>query len=98
MLFSVPTGFSPVSTMELGTLASLIPEFTKRNVKCIALCYAEYSVDLDEWIKDILVYNKLSTLGYPIIADPINLTIDLGIQDLDQNFDCGRAPAGRSVG
>ena len=83
MLFSVPNVFSPVSTIELGTLASLIPEFNKRKVKCIALCYKEPSADrLNEWIKDILAYNKVSTFDYPIIADGGDHSIELRIEDL----------------
>ena len=54
VLFSHPADYTPVCTTELGVVASLIPEFEKRNVKVIAL-----SCDPVEshkgWIKDIQV-------------------------------------------
>ena len=54
VLFSHPADYTPVCTTELGVVAQLIPEFTKRGVKVIAL-----SCDPVEshrgWIKDIQV-------------------------------------------
>jgi thioredoxin-dependent peroxiredoxin len=67
VLFSHPADFTPVCTTELGRTASLQDEFTKRNVKVLAV-----SVDpLDKhlgWIKDINETQNV-TVGFPIIAD-----------------------------
>ncbi len=67
VLFSHPADFTPVCTTELGTVAKLKGEFTKRNVKVIAL-----SVDgvesHKEWIKDINE-TQSCTVNFPIIAD-----------------------------
>ena len=67
ILFSHPKDFTPVCTTELGYMAKIEPEFTKRNVKLIGL-----SVDPvknhHEWAKDIE-----ETQGflpkYPMIGD-----------------------------
>src|SRR5512144_1188695 len=52
VLFSHPKDFTPVCTTELGYMAKIEPEFTKRNCKLIGL-----SVDLvgdhDKWSRDI---------------------------------------------
>ncbi|GFE71836.1 peroxiredoxin [Chroococcus sp. FPU101] len=68
VLFSHPADYTPVCTTELGTVASLKPEFDKRNVKVIAL-----SVDNADshrgWISDINETQN-TTVNYPIIADP----------------------------
>jgi alkyl hydroperoxide reductase subunit AhpC len=66
-LFSHPKDFTPVCTTELGYMAKIEPEFTKRNCKLIGL-----SVDPVEshqgWVKDIE-----ETQGYlpkyPMIGD-----------------------------
>ncbi|WP_013324382.1 peroxiredoxin [Gloeothece verrucosa] len=75
VLFSHPADYTPVCTTELGTVASLKPEFDKRNVKVIAL-----SVDNAEshrgWINDINETQK-TTVNYPIIADPDRKVSDL---------------------
>ena len=64
-------------------MASLIPKFVKRNVKCIAL-----SCDPVEshhgWIKDIQSYSNLSPddFPYPIISDPKrDIAVQLGMLD-----------------
>ena len=84
ILFSHPADFTPVCTTELGAVASLIPEFTKRNVKCIALsCDAVNTHHI--WIKDIQAYNSLLSsddFPYPIISDPgRDIAIQLGMLD-----------------
>lgn len=67
VLFSHPADFTPVCTTELGAVAKLKDEFTKRGVKVIAL-----SVDTAEshkgWIPDI-EETQQTKVNYPIIAD-----------------------------
>ena len=67
VLFSHPADYTPVCTTELGTLAKLKNEFTRRNVKVLAV-----SVDpLDShhgWIKDINE-TQACTMNFPIIDD-----------------------------
>ena len=67
ILFSHPKDFTPVCTTELGTLAKLEPEFTKRNVKIIGL-----SVDPvdnhEKWAKDI-EETQGAAVTYPLIGD-----------------------------
>src|SRR5271169_6926679 len=67
ILFSHPKDFTPVCTTELGYMAKIEPEFTKRNVKLIGL-----SVDPSEsharWLADI-EETQGAKVNYPIIAD-----------------------------
>jgi len=67
ILFSHPKDFTPVCTTELGYMARIEPEFTKRNAKLIGL-----SVDPVEshsrWLADI-EETQGATVKYPIIAD-----------------------------
>jgi thioredoxin-dependent peroxiredoxin len=67
VLFSHPKDFTPVCTTELGYMASIEPEFAKRNVKIIGL-----SVDPtdrhEEWAKDI-EETQGAAPNYPIISD-----------------------------
>jgi alkyl hydroperoxide reductase subunit AhpC len=67
VLFSHPKDYTPVCTTELGRVANLKEEFSKRGVKVLAL-----SVDpLDShkgWINDINETQNC-TVNYPIIAD-----------------------------
>lgn len=68
ILFSHPADYTPVCTTELGRTALLGDEFTKRNVKVLAV-----SVDpIDKhhgWINDINETQN-TTVNFPIIADP----------------------------
>ena len=67
VLFSHPKDFTPVCTTELGYMASIKPEFDKRNVKVIGL-----SVDPVEnhsrWSKDIADATGHAP-NYPMIGD-----------------------------
>jgi thioredoxin-dependent peroxiredoxin len=67
ILFSHPKDFTPVCTTELGYMAKIEPEFTKRNVKLVGL-----SVDPSEshgrWLADI-EETQGAKVNYPIIAD-----------------------------
>jgi alkyl hydroperoxide reductase subunit AhpC len=67
VLFSHPGDYTPVCTTELGKTAALKDEFTKRNVKILAL-----SVDSVEshvgWINDINETQGVE-VNFPIIAD-----------------------------
>ncbi|NJK63313.1 MAG: peroxiredoxin [Synechococcaceae cyanobacterium SM2_3_1] len=67
VFFSHPADYTPVCTTELGEVAKLKDEFSKRNAKVIAL-----SVDDEQshkgWIGDINE-TQSTTVNYPIIAD-----------------------------
>jgi alkyl hydroperoxide reductase subunit AhpC len=67
ILFSHPKDFTPVCTTELGYMAKIEPEFTKRNAKLIGL-----SIDPVEshagWVKDI-EETQGAAVKYPMIAD-----------------------------
>jgi len=68
ILFSHPKDFTPVCTTELGTMARLEPEFSKRNTKIIGLSvdpvgrHERWSADIEE--------TQGCTLNYPLIGDP----------------------------
>lgn len=67
VLFSHPKDFTPVCTTELGYMAKIEPEFTKRNAKLIGLSIDPVDAH-DKWAKDIE-----ETQGYlpkyPMIGD-----------------------------
>ncbi|MCA3174729.1 MAG: peroxiredoxin [Burkholderiales bacterium] len=75
ILFSHPADFTPVCTTELGYTAKLKDEFTKRNVKVLAL-----SVDSVEshqrWIPDINETQK-TQVNFPILADQNRVVSEL---------------------
>ena len=67
VLFSHPKDFTPVCTTELGYMASIKPEFDRRNVKVIGLSVDP--VDRHEgWARDI-EETQGHAPNYPIIAD-----------------------------
>jgi thioredoxin-dependent peroxiredoxin len=67
ILFSHPKDFTPVCTTELGYMAKIEPEFTKRNAKLIGL-----SVDPvdnhSRWVSDI-EETQGAKVNYPMIGD-----------------------------
>ncbi|MDR3536830.1 MAG: peroxiredoxin [Acetobacteraceae bacterium] len=67
ILFSHPKDFTPVCTTELGYMAGLLPEFTRRNTKIIGL-----SVDPvgnhERWARDI-EETQGHAVTYPMIGD-----------------------------
>ena len=67
VLFSHPRDFTPVCTTELGYMASIKPEFDKRNTKIIGL-----SVDPvgnhEKWSQDIETATGTAP-NYPLIGD-----------------------------
>ncbi|MDN3918962.1 peroxiredoxin [Roseateles violae] len=67
VLFSHPKDFTPVCTTELGYMAKIEPEFTKRNTKLIGL-----SVDPvdnhSRWVSDI-EETQGASVKYPMIGD-----------------------------
>jgi alkyl hydroperoxide reductase subunit AhpC len=68
VLFSHPKDFTPVCTTELGSVASLYPEFQKRNTKVIGLSvdpvssHGKWAVDIEE--------TQGYKVNYPMIGDP----------------------------
>ena len=72
ILFSHPKDFTPVCTTELGYMASVENEFTKRNCKLIGLSIDSIE-DHNLWKKDIEEIQSTS-VNYPLIADE-NLNI-----------------------
>ena len=67
VLFSHPKDFTPVCTTELGYMARIEPEFTKRNAKLIGLSvdpvgrHAEWARDIEE--------TQGAAVKYPMIGD-----------------------------
>ena len=68
VLFSHPKDFTPVCTTELGAMAKLQPEFTKRNTKILAISVDPVS-DHQKWQADIEEVQG-AKVNYPMIGDP----------------------------
>lgn len=67
VFFSHPEDYTPVCTTELGEMARLEPEFSKRGVKLIGL--SANTIDSHEgWIKDIKDVTG-GQVNFPIIGD-----------------------------
>ena len=67
VLFSHPKDFTPVCTTELGAMATLKPEFDKRNTKIIGLSVDPVD-DHERWAKDIEEVTGTAP-NYPMIGD-----------------------------
>ncbi len=67
ILFSHPKDFTPVCTTELGYMAKIEPEFTKRNAKLIGLSIDPVD-NHSKWAKDIQE-TQGSEVKYPMIGD-----------------------------
>jgi alkyl hydroperoxide reductase subunit AhpC len=67
VLFSHPADFTPVCTTELGQVAHLKPEFSKRNVKVIGLSVDSLESHKD-WASDI-EETQGAALNFPLLAD-----------------------------
>jgi len=72
ILFSHPKDFTPVCTTELGYMAKIEPEFTKRNCKLIGLS-VDPVADHNRWLGDI-EETQGAAVKYPLIGDP-DLTV-----------------------
>jgi alkyl hydroperoxide reductase subunit AhpC len=68
ILFSHPKDFTPVCTTELGYMAKIHPEFTRRNTKIIGLSvdpvasHGKWAADIEE--------TQGAKVTYPMIGDP----------------------------
>ncbi|KAG7487723.1 hypothetical protein MATL_G00026410 [Megalops atlanticus] len=100
VLFSHPRDYTPVCTTELGRAAKLSTEFSKRNVKMIALSIDSVEDHLG-WSKDIMAYNSEApgcTFPFPIIADDKReLAVMLGMLDPDERDKDGMPLTARCV-
>ena len=68
ILFSHPKDFTPVCTTELGYMAGLQPEFTRRNCKIIGLS-VDPVTNHGKWAADI-EETQGHKVNYPMIGDP----------------------------
>ena len=68
VLFSHPKDFTPVCTTELGYMASIKPEFDRRNVKIIGLS-VDAAENHEKWALDI-EETQGTAPNYPLIGDP----------------------------
>jgi len=92
VLFSHPKDFTPVCTTELGYMASIKPEFDKRNTKIVGLS-ADALGRHDDWAKDI-EETQGTAPNYPIIADPeLKVAKAYGMLAADAEAHDARTPA-----
>jgi len=68
VLFSHPADFTPVCTTELGMVARIKDELSKRECKVIEISVDSLKSHV-KWISDINETQKV-TMNFPVIADP----------------------------
>lgn len=68
IMFSHPKDFTPVCTTELGYMAEIQGEFTKRNTKIIGISVDPVETH-QQWKADITSATG-ATVSYPMIGDP----------------------------
>jgi thioredoxin-dependent peroxiredoxin len=92
LLFSHPKDFTPVCTTELGYLARLEGEFSKRNCKVVGLS-VDPVTDHQKWLADIKEVTGFD-VRYPLIGDP-----DLSVAKLYDMLpaDAGDTAQGRTA-
>jgi alkyl hydroperoxide reductase subunit AhpC len=93
ILFSHPKDFTPVCTTELGSVASLKPEFDKRNCKVIGIS-VDGVEDHHKWSADI-ASSQGHALNYPLIGDPnLEVVKTYDMLPAEEGETCaGRTPA-----
>jgi alkyl hydroperoxide reductase subunit AhpC len=93
VLFSHPKDFTPVCTTELGYMASIKPEFDRRNVKIIGLS-VDSVASHEKWASDI-EETQGHAPNYPTIGDDdFNVAKLYGMLPADTSGDPGdRTPA-----
>jgi alkyl hydroperoxide reductase subunit AhpC len=93
VLFSHPKAFTPVCTTELGYMASIEPEFAKRNVKILGLSVD--TLDKQEGWADDIAETQGTAPNYPIVADDdFEISKAYGMLPADVGGDSGdRTPA-----
>jgi thioredoxin-dependent peroxiredoxin len=93
VLFSHPKDFTPVCTTELGYMAKLDPEFTKRNTKIIGLS-VDSVANHSKWAQDI-EETQGAKVNYPMIGDPqLKVAKLYGMLPAEAGETCeGRTPA-----
>jgi alkyl hydroperoxide reductase subunit AhpC len=95
VLFSHPKSFTPVCTTELGYMASIEPEFARRNVKVIGLS-VDAVADNEGWAKDI-EETQGTAPNYPIISDSdFNVAKLYGMLEADVDGDAKERTAAQN--
>jgi len=95
---SHPADFTPVCTTELGLLTKIMPEFTKRNTKVIALSCNPVDSHV-QWQADIMKHSgSAGAFPYPIVDDTSReLAVELGMVDPEEVSATGAPMTCRAV-